>query len=51
MERASHLARGDGRVQKPISKGLKESISVPILDATALDPLAGRRTDVGYRIS
>jgi hypothetical protein len=34
MASASHLAWTYGRVQEEISKGLQESLSVPILDAT-----------------
>jgi len=37
MARATHLAWTNGRVQIQISNGIKESISVPILDAKALD--------------
>jgi hypothetical protein len=51
MASASHLAWTNGRVQKPISKGIKESISVPILDVTALDSDVRKEDDVGYRLA
>ena len=51
MARAKHLAWTNGRVQVRISNGIKESISVPILDAKALDSDGWKEGDVGYRIS
>src|SRR5947209_17511596 len=43
MASAGHLAPADGRDQKEISIALKESISVPILDASGTGLGDGRR--------
>jgi hypothetical protein len=52
MARARHLAAARGRVQKPISNVVKDSISVPILDVTTPDSDdRTRRSVVGYRIA
>jgi hypothetical protein len=50
MTRARHLAWTNGRVQVGVDKGIKESISVPILDAMALDLDFEGRPQVGYRV-
>src|SRR5436190_1258577 len=48
MTRATHLAWTNGRVQKAIANGIKESLSVPILDAKALDSGKERRQSDAY---
>src|SRR3954453_840668 len=49
MTRATHLAWTNGRVQKGIASGIKETLSVPILDAKALDSGKERRQSDGLQ--
>jgi hypothetical protein len=51
MASARHLAWTNGRVQEQLWIGIKESISVPILDAKALNSHGWKEDDMGYRIS